>query len=158
MDDNIGLMLQRQQRLYLGQAVLLAMAGGIIYSICTWQLPGPPDHANALTFQLIILVLAPSSLAIGYVGFRTWVKKISQNEPLFSRLNKYYQLVLIRSAILELPAYFSCATALIAGEALLLLALPPLLLVFVLLRPTVHSLAEDLQLTAAEKAKLESEW
>lgn len=117
---------------------------------------GQPDYSMALPIQLISIFLFPTFVAGGYFGFNHLVTKIDAQTPVEGKLQRYTQLLLLRSACFELPFLFCFAGAMITGEIIFLAVAPIVLYLLLLLRPTVESVSKDLTLPDKVKTILES--
>lgn len=136
----------------LGAITILAL---VAYFVIEQGKLGPENHELALTFQKIIMFLIPLSLGAGYVLFRILLKKIKPETPLIYKMKKYFNANLIRSAFLEIPGLFVSLAAMITAHNLFLVIVPLILILFVLFRPTRSVIAQELNLSVAERAKLE---
>ena len=96
-------------------------------------------------------------LAGAYFMFRLMVGKIDKSLPLKTKMPKYAQALLIRSALLELPGLFAGIAAYMSGQLMHLAGAMVIFMIFILLRPTRNSIAFDLQLSAHERALIEKD-
>lgn len=128
----------------------------VVYLLVSNNSPADRDYEGAALFQTIIIAMVPGGLLAGYFFFKAKVARMTPSLPLESRLRQYLTLVLIRSALFEVPFFFCCVATFITGEILFLSATPVILFIFVLLRPNAGSIAEDLRLTSSERKEIES--
>lgn len=156
MKSDLQKLIQTQSIIYGAQMMMLTLFGGVVYYLIKSGSLGNADYSLAITFQTILMFLIPLSLAAAYFVFKSLVSKIDPTLKLEQKLRKYFALVLVRSALLELPGMFCCVAALITVDELFLVGVPAILLVFALTRPSVTNLSADLQLKPAETRQLES--
>jgi hypothetical protein len=155
MDPTIKNTLRTQQIIYGAQATVLFVFGAVVYYLITSGTLGKADYSMALTFQTIILVLVPASIAAGYFLFKSMVARVDKKLSLHEKLKKHFSLVIVRNALLEVPGLFCCVAAFLTVDTLFLAGVPVILFVFLLLRPTTHSMALDLNLNPSEARQLE---
>ncbi|MBX2941552.1 MAG: hypothetical protein KF860_04330 [Cyclobacteriaceae bacterium] len=136
----------------LGAMIVLAI---IAYYLIQQGRLGPENNTLAVSFQKIIMVVIPLSFATGYILFKIFLRGISPTAPLTHKMKKYFSANLIRSAFLEIPGLFISVAALITANLLFLVIVPPILILFILFRPTRSVIAQELNLSMAERAKLE---
>lgn len=141
--------------IYFAQLGAMIMLAAISYILIRQGNLGPENNTLALTFQKIIMVVIPLSLASGYLLFRIFLKRIDTKAPLTHKMKKYFSANLIRSAFLETPGLFVSVAALITAHILFLMIVPLILVLFILFRPTRSVIAQELNLSVAERAKLE---
>jgi hypothetical protein len=156
MKSDLQKLIQTQGIVYGAQMTMLGLFGGVVYYLIKSGSLGEANYDLALTFQTIILIVIPLSLGVAYFAFKSMVSKIGSGLTLEQKLRKYFTLVLIRSAVLELPGMFCCVAALVTVDELFLAGVPAILLVFALTRPSLANITVDLQLKPAETKQLES--
>jgi hypothetical protein len=116
---------------------------------------GRENNSLALSFQKIIMFVIPLSLAAGYFLFRLFLRSVNPEMPLKYKMKRYFIANLIRSAFLEIPGLFVSVAAMITAHNLFLVIVPLILILFILFRPTRSIIAQELNLSASERAKLE---
>lgn len=156
MELPIKKMLQNQRLIYWASPGMLFVFGMVVYYLINNGSLGKADYSLAVLFQMIILVLVPASFAAAYFIFKMAVQKIDKKQPLRQKLNRYFTLVIVRSAILEAPGLFCCVAAFLTHEVLFLAAVPIILFVFNILRPTPATIAEELGLSPSEKKEVDA--
>jgi hypothetical protein len=135
-------------------AGFLFIPGIAIYYLIKGGTMGSPDYTFALMLQTIAMFLVPGMMLLGYFFLKQGLKSIDTTLSLDQKLQRYLSLFLIRCALFEVPFLFCAAAALITKETLFIWSMPAILLIFMLLRPSADSVAEDLQLTPSEKKQL----
>lgn len=141
--------------IYLAQLVAIIALALVAYFLIQQGSLGPENNSLALSFQKIIMFVIPLSLAVGYFLFRIFIRSLRPEMPLTYKMKRYFIANLIRSAFLEIPGLFLSVAALITAHQLFLYIVPLILLLFILFRPTRSIIAQELNLDANERAKLE---
>jgi hypothetical protein len=101
------------------------------------------------------MLVIPVRLAAGYFLFRLFLRSVNPEMPLKYKMKRYFIANLIRSAFLESPGLFVSIAAMITAHNLFLVIVPLILILFILFRPTRSIIAQELNLSASERAKLE---
>lgn len=141
--------------IYFAQLSAMALLAGIAYYLIDQGSVGKPNNELAITFQKIIMIVLPASLVAGYVLFRVILRSINPRATLTHKMKRYYVGNLIRSAFLEIPGLFVSVAALITAHTLFLLIVPLILIIFLLFRPGRTVIAQELNLSIEERAKLQ---
>ncbi|MEQ8425042.1 MAG: hypothetical protein RIA63_10055 [Cyclobacteriaceae bacterium] len=141
--------------IYFAQLSALVLLAVVAYFLIKQGNLGPEDNSLAVTFQKIIIIIIPVSLGAGYFLFRIFLRSITPEMPLAHKMKKYFSANIIRSAFLEVPGLFVSVAAIITAHKLFLLIVPLLLVIFILFRPTRSVIAQELNLSVAERARLE---
>lgn len=141
--------------IYFGQLSAMVIFALVAYYLIQQGNVGPENNELAISFQKIVMVVIPLSLAGGYILFRMLIKSVKPEMPLVHKMKKYFSANLIRSAFLEIPGLFVSVAAIITAHTLFLMIVPLVLIVFFLFRPTRSVIAQELNLSAEERAKLE---
>jgi len=137
--------------LYFSQAFFMVCFG--VVALYRSGQTGLDEHSTTL-YKYILLVFVPVGWAVGYFVFknlRSSVKALGLKD----KLGKYQAAMLIRAACLEVPGLFGGVITFITGDRSLLLFTAVEVVMFVLLRPTPRSLADDLSLEGDEKSAIE---
>ena len=146
--------------IYLSQVAVMIMFSLVVLLLnASGQVSLSEDSSSVeLTnlFQIIVPLVAIIFLSSGYFIFKLLLSKINRSLPLTQKLPKYQIAVITRSAMLELPGLLGAVAALITGKMYFLLATLLIVIVFILIRPTPFTIAEDLNLNEEEKARLEN--
>jgi hypothetical protein len=137
-------------------ATQLMFAGAAFFLVYSGQL-GEPDYTMAIGLQQLAMLLVPGCMAGGYFLYKSQIAKIDRKLPAAQRLVKYQSIFITRAALFEVPVLFLCVCAMVTRELLFLYIAPIVFLAFVLLRPTVESVATDLELSPADRKKLSGE-
>jgi len=114
------------------------------------------DQDFALMLRYILFALLPGGIAAGYFIFKQTLAAVNTNLTLREKLMKYQTALLIRSACLELPGMFGAVAALITSDNSFLLFTAIIIVLFLLYRPTVYSITNDLNLSQGERTILEN--
>jgi hypothetical protein len=117
------------------------------------------DKANAPAADIKWVYVLPVVLIIGLASawflFKAMVKKIDPGIRLQDKLPKYASALIIRSALLELPGLLAAIVAYLTFETFYLGGAFLIFLAFILLRPSRHTIAEDLGLSTKERELLD---
>ncbi|MFZ1806205.1 MAG: hypothetical protein WAU36_03230 [Cyclobacteriaceae bacterium] len=141
--------------IYFAQLGAMTLLAVVAYFLIQQGNLGAANNALALSFQKIIMVVIPLSLAAGYILFRIFLRGIRPELPLIHKMKRYFSANLIRSAFLEIPGLFVSVAAIITAHVLFLIIVPLIFVLFILFRPTKSVIAQELNLSVAERAKLE---
>lgn len=107
-------------------------------------------------FYIIAVVLAASGWYGGKWFFNQRIKLIERQLPLYQKLLKYQEAIIIQMALLEGPALFSVVISIILNNSLSLFLVLFLVLFMVTLKPSVERITEILQLDYEDKKRLET--
>ncbi|MGE0589283.1 MAG: hypothetical protein AB7O48_11970 [Cyclobacteriaceae bacterium] len=140
--------------IYAAQLMAMILLAGVAYFLIQQGNLGDENNDLALTFQKIIMIVVPLSMAAGYILFRFFIKSVPPTAPLKHKMKRYFTANLIRSAFLEIPGLFVSVAAIITAHSLFLVIVPLILVVFALFRPTQSVIAQELNLGPDERAKL----
>jgi hypothetical protein len=139
---------------YAIAAPIVALSGVIYFLVSTGSL-GPPDYSIASELQTAAMIIVPLTLGAGYFVFRSSLGKIDARLPLSEKLQKYFVLLIIRSAFFETGFLFCFVATFLTRELLFLSVAPLILFIFLLLIPNADSISSDLSLPPQEKSQLE---
>lgn len=128
---------------------LVVFSGVVLFLKNTDQITA--DKGLGHLFLYIVPLFVIASLTAAYFIFDTMLGKIASDMPLKQKLTSYQVAYITRTAILEVSGLLGAAAALITGEIYFLSAPLLITLIFFLLRPSVHHIAEDLKLTVPER-------
>ncbi len=140
-------------------ALVLIMTGFAVFVyvwIYTGQKMAPVDAEFESLLRILVIATVPMGMGIGYIAFKAGLKGITPDMPLLSKLQRYQNAILIRCAGFEMPGMFASVVAFITGNESFLLFTAVMVVLFLLFRPTVNSITNDLQLTATERMELEN--
>lgn len=109
----------------------------------------------SLEFRYLLFTITPLSLFIGYFLFK---KQLTTpvSASLIQKLKKYNQAILIRSACFEFPGLVAGVAAILSKDNSFLLFTALIIVLYMLYRPTINSIAIDLNLSQPERSQLES--
>jgi hypothetical protein len=157
-NNNTGSNLPAQMRsmklVYWAMSLVQVVFGVTVYVIISMSMLGAPNYDMALTFQKILLIFVPASMAMGYFLFRYMLSRLDKSVPLLEKVRRYFSFVLIRAAFFEAAFIFCGVAALVTQVIVFLWIAPVIFFVFLLLRPTPEGMAADLQLSPADRNKL----
>lgn len=114
------------------------------------------DPQLTLIFRYVLFALLPIGLGAGYFIFKQWMKAIPPSLSLREKLMKYQTAVLIRSGCFEMPGLFGAVAALITGDDSFILFTAIVIILFLLLRPSIYIITQDMNLSQQERAMLEN--
>lgn len=140
--------------IYWALALGQIMVGVVSYVLISTGTLGPPDYTLALLFQEVALILVPVLMAAGYFIFRFQLSKIDMKLSLDEKLKKYFSLVIVRGALFEAAFLYCCVAALTTRVMLFLWMAPVVFIVFLMVRPSVPAITNDLQLSPDESNKI----
>jgi hypothetical protein len=142
--------------IYYAMASPIIVLSAIVYFLIETGGLGTPDYSLAPLLQTIAVILVPLCIGAGYFFFKSSVGRIETRLPLTEKLKKYFVLLIVRSAIFEGAFLFCFVATILTREILFLAAAPVILFIFLLLRPNSDSMAADMNLSASERAQIES--
>ena len=87
--------------------------------------------------------------------FTQQISKLDDKNSLKEKLAGYQTALIIRFAIAEGPSLLGIAGYMLSGNVIYLILVGINVLYFILIRPTKDQMAEDLNLTNADKAAME---
>lgn len=140
-------------------ALILVMAGFAVFVfvwIYTGQEMAPVEAEFESLLRILVIAIVPVGMGIGYVAFKAGLKGVTSDMPLPSKLQRYQNAILIRCAGFEMPGMFASVVAFITGNESFLLFTAVMVVLFLLFRPTVNSISNDLQLSTRESMELEN--
>jgi hypothetical protein len=114
------------------------------------------DPQLAETLKFIVPVAVVVFLTASYFVHKVSLQRIKKAKEFKSKLAQYQSAVLIRAAPIEGAGLLGAVATLVTGEMFFLAATAVSVILFILQRPTIFSVVEDLSLTPAEKARLEN--
>jgi hypothetical protein len=153
-DPMIAGQLRTMKLVYWAMALVQVVFGVGVYAIISVGMMDKPDYELALVLQGILLPAVPIAMAAGYFLFRYQLSKVDRKLSVAEKVKKYFALVLIRAAFLEMAFFFCGVSALITGVQLFLWIAPVVFFVFLLLRPTPEGMVADLELSPADRNKV----
>ncbi len=113
-----------------------------------------PENEVVDTFYYIIPVIGVVGLMLSRVIFKISIKKISESLPLKDKLTRYQTACIIRIALVEAPALFTCvAFMLTADNTFGGIAVALILLMFINF-PTKSRIINELRLDAEQRNEL----
>ncbi|HYC84127.1 MAG TPA: hypothetical protein VEB86_02850, partial [Chryseosolibacter sp.] len=132
---------------YLQAFSLVVFAGVVYYLIGRSETPIGDDRQWTLIVPVILLI----GMATSYYLFRLMVKRIDPAAKVQQKLPKYASALMVRSALLELPGLFSALVAYLTLRPYYLGGALMMFLVFLVLKPSRTTVAEDLGLNPKER-------
>jgi hypothetical protein len=141
---------------YWIQAFSLLLFSSVIYFLIVSGSKSSAPATNAAGWSFALPVVLLIALASSYFLFRYMVKGISPKLRLQEKMPKYASAILIRSALIQLPGLFAALVAFMTFEVYYLGGSLMMVLVFLVLRPSKQTAAEDLQLSQKERTQLDN--
>lgn len=135
--------------------VMTGFALFVFVRIYTGQEMPPVDAEFESLLRIIVIATVPVGMSIGYIAFKSVFKGIKPELLLATKLQRYQSAVLIRAAGFEMPGMFAAVVAFITNNTSFLLFTAVIVVLFLLFRPTISAITNDLQLTAQERMSLE---
>ncbi len=143
--------------IYFSLVSVIASFGLIVlYLNYSESLSTDADPEFTLLLRYVLFALLPIGIGAGYFIFKQTLASINASMSLKEKLFKYQTALLIRSACFELPGLMGSVAALITGENSFLLFTAIVVVLFLLVRPTLYTLTNDLNLSASERSILEN--
>jgi hypothetical protein len=139
--------------IYFAQVFTMIAFCGVVYYLLSAN-QSTPD--NSVQWQYFVPLAAIVLPATGYFLFNMLIKKIDSGLSLKEKMPKYSRAVLIRSALLEVPAFFAGIAAFLSGQVYYLGASLLMIVLFVLLRPSKTSVTSDLNLSPKERTMIDN--
>jgi hypothetical protein len=136
--------------IFAAQMLTLLIFSGVLMWLNSSEQVLPVEDVGQI-FHYIVPIITITTLAASYMVFKMMIGKINPSLDLKQKLPKYQVAVIVRSALLELPGLLAAVAALITGDMLFLLASLLVIFLFLMVRPTPFRIAEDLNLSAAER-------
>ena len=141
--------------IYLSLISMMGMFGAIVFFLnYAGGISTNPEMSMLLRY--VLFGLLPIGLGAGYFIFRQWMNMINPSLPLREKLIKYQTAVLIRSACFEMPGLMGAVAAMLTGDNSFLLFTAMVIVLFLLVRPTVYTIASDLNLSPGDRIILEN--
>jgi len=141
--------------IYFAQAGVMLIFAGVVFALVflgKMAVSNDESFSQAMTFMLVAIVVVGFSAS--HFLYHSMLSKIDRTLPLNKKMPKYLGVLLVRSACLELPGLAASVVFFLTGNIYLLMIPVFTAIVFFFLRPTIDSISEDLNLTAAEKSQL----
>jgi hypothetical protein len=140
---------------YYSQAITVLLFGGVVAFLITQNQQGAVgDNTSWMYIVTIVLI---SSVAMAYFIFRLLLGKIKQPMRIQDKMPRYSKALLVRSALLELPGLLAAVAAFITANLHFLSVTLLVVLMFIFLRPTKNTIANDLSLSTKERALLDND-
>ncbi len=143
--------------IYFSLVSVMASFGLIVlYLNYSGGLAAEADPDFALLLRYVLFALLPLGIGMGYFIFKQILAQLNATMTLKDKLFKYQNALLIRSACFELPGLMGSVAAIITGDNSFLLFTGIVVVLFLLVRPTLYTLTNDLNLSAIERKTLEN--
>jgi hypothetical protein len=114
------------------------------------------DPALAENFKIAVPVAVIVFYTTSHFVYKAQVQQIARTEGLKNKMSKYQGAVLIRAAPIEAAGLFGAVATLLTGKFYFLGAPALSAIIFMLQRPTVYSVVQDLSLAPDDKSRLEN--
>jgi hypothetical protein len=135
--------------------IMVAFALFVFVRITMGQEMPAVDAEFESLLRIIVIATVPVGMSISYVAFKSVLKGIDPEMLLATKLQRYQSAVIIRAAGFEMPGMFAAVVAFITNNTSFLLFTAVIVVLFLLFRPTISAITNDLQLTATERSELE---
>jgi hypothetical protein len=132
------------------------MAVMIVFSGVSIVVANPEDPGLAENLKLAVPIAVIVFYAASHFVYQAQIQQIRKTDGLKNKLSKYQGALLVRIAPIEAAGLFGAVATLLTGEVYFLAAPALSAILFILLRPTVFSVVQDLALTQEEKLRLEN--
>lgn len=147
--------LQMMNILFFAILSMTVIFGVVVFFITSQQMStATPDLKG--TFNIIVPGAFVFSILISSVASKAQLRQIDAGMPLADKLKKYQSITLIKCAPIEAAGVISSVATLITGELYFLAGIALALVIFLMIRPTLGNIANDLNLSGAERAELEA--
>ncbi len=143
--------------IYYSILMVVVLFGGLVLFLnYSGQNTPEPDIAFAQILRYVLLALSPAGIAAGHYIFKQMLAPVDVEFTLIDKMNRLQTATLIRSACMEMPALLGAVAAFITGDNSFLLFAAVIAVLFILWRPTLLTIAEDLKLSEEETSVLEN--
>lgn len=148
----LELTLRKMTLVYLAQVAVMMTFGLVALYVRNMQ---PIDNELASLLQYILAGLLISALiSIQFVP-QLLIDRINRKLDLTDKISKYFPIVLVRSAILEIPGLFAGIATLLTGRSYFMVIVVLLMAAFYFYRPSGERIAEELSLDVNEREQLD---
>lgn len=114
------------------------------------------DTSRDNQFLIIALILAIMGFFVGNLIYKQVVNVAAKKETFVEKMMAYQSALIIRYALLEGASLFCIVSYFLTSNFIFLLISGAIIVYFIILRPKVDTIAEELNLTYEEKAELEN--
>ncbi len=139
---------------YSIMAVMVAFGLLVLYLNYTGLNSPVPDPTFTQLLNYVLLVMAPLGIASGHLIFKQMLSAVDSALSLRDKLSRLQVTTLIRSACMEMPGLLGAVVAFVTGDVSFLLFTAIIAVFFVLWRPTLQTIAENLSLSEVERMAL----
>lgn len=143
--------LRRMTLVYLAQVAVMMTFGLVALYVRSVQ-PIDNELANLLQYILAGLLIG-ALVSIQFVP-PLLIGRINRQLDLIDKISKYFPIVLVRSAILEIPGLFAGLATLLTGRSYFMVVVVLLMAAFYFYRPSGERIAEELSLDFNEREQL----
>jgi hypothetical protein len=156
MTPSVKQILTTLNLVYFALPVVMVGFAVFVFVRLYFELEMPPVDADFESLlRIVVIATVPVGMSISYVAFKSVLKGITPEMALATKLQRYQSAVLIRAAGFEIPGMFATVVAFLTNNTSFLLFTAVIVVLFLLFRPTVNAIINDLQLTATERSELE---
>lgn len=139
---------------YSIMAVMVAFGLLVLYLNYTGLNSPVPDPTFTQLLNYVLLVMAPLGIASGHLIFKQMLSAVDSALSLRDKLSRLQVTTLIRSACMEMPGLLGAVVAFVTGDVSFLLFTAIIAVFFVLWRPTLQTITENLSLSEVERMAL----
>lgn len=141
--------------LYFAQVFAMLVFAGVVFGLVySGRIVPGAEQSQVQTLTYVLVAVVVIGFAASHFLYNFQLSKLDASVDLRKKLPKYIGVLLIRSACMELPALLASVVFFLTGNYYLLFIPLFTALVFVLLRPTITSVSEDLKLSDKERKRL----
>jgi uncharacterized membrane protein len=141
--------------LYFAQVFTMLLFAGVIFGLVySGNVVPAAEQSQAQTLTYVLIGVVVLGFSASHFLYTFQLSKLDASIDLRKKLPKYIGVLLIRSACMELPALLASVVFFLTGNYYLLFIPLFTSIVFILLRPTAISVAEDLKLSDKERKRL----
>ena len=140
---------------YLMQAFAVVAFGSVVAFLIIRNSQPPVGDTRSWIWMISVVLI--SGVVTAYFMFRFLIGKIKSSMRLQEKMPRYARAVLVRSSLLQVPGLGAGIAAFVTNNLHFLALSLLVFLVFVFLRPTKNTIANDLKLTPKERAMLDND-
>ena len=133
--------------------VLIFFSVIVVFLHTSGQLSHTEDLREIFLYMVPAFTIA--GLSAAYLIYKYTIGKINPALSLHEKLIKYQSACMVRMALLEAVGLVAAVATFLTGYFYFLICPLLIVIIFILLRPSVYGITEDLNLTQDEKGKLE---
>lgn len=114
----------------------------------------PSDSSLDGTFQMVVAIVTAGCVAASFLLYKMLMQSAQSKPNLSEKLAAYQSAFIIRCALLEAPTLLASIACFLTGNLLYLIVAAAMLVLFVMNRPTLQRISEELALDYQENTLL----